>query len=127
MPCMWPAPFLVAGEYLLICLLDQVRALLALVRFDAIEPGKSRWLPITAAVQGRTAGTEDGHELLFGAVRQRTGPDGVHRLLNGICDPLAIDRVALDDCKGGPRIAVARLADAARVDDQLFAHLQNVW
>ena len=48
------------------------------------------------------------------------------RLLDRVLDPLQLDVVVLDDRVGRARVAVARLADAAGVDDQLVADLQHV-
>ena len=52
--------------------------------------------------------------------------NGLHRVLDRVLDALQLDAVVLDDGVGGARVAVARLADAAGVDDQLVADLQHV-
>ena len=47
-------------------------------------------------------------------------------ILDGIFHPFDIDFVVFDDGVGSPRVAVARQADAAGVDDELVAHFQNI-
>src|SRR2546423_640787 len=74
----------------------------------------------------RGPGAEHFGEEVLRRVRQRAVAHGVERLLDGVLDALEVDGVALDDGARGPRVAVARLADAAGVDDQFLADLQDV-
>src|ERR1019366_10772622 len=75
---------------------------------------------------GEAAGAEDlGEQGLggFGQVAFQNRGDGV---FDGIFDAFQLNSAVLDDRVGSPRVAVARLADAAGIDDQLVADFEDI-
>src|SRR5436309_12674053 len=71
----------------------------------------------TEPVAGRASAAEDLGQHLLGPVGQGAGPDRGDGILDRVLDAAQLDLSVLDHSVGGPGVAVARLADAARVDD----------